>query len=42
LLEQEGLDGQLGRFDEGAIVEAGEFGAERFLGGLLGGKPFLL
>src|SRR4029450_1033544 len=38
LLEQDGLDGQLGRFDEGAVVEAGEFGAECLLGGLLGGE----
>src|SRR5829696_8987466 len=38
LLEQEGLDGQLGRLDKGAVVEAGELGAERLLGGLLGGE----
>src|SRR4029450_10763603 len=38
LLEEEGFDGQLGRFDEGAVVEAGELGAERLLGGLLGGE----
>src|SRR5512132_2929058 len=38
LLEQEGLDGQLGRLDERPVVEAGEFGAERLLGGLLGGE----
>jgi hypothetical protein len=38
LLEQEGLHGQLGRLDEGAVVEAGELGAERLLGGLLGGE----
>jgi hypothetical protein len=42
LLEEEGRDGQLGGLDEGAVVEAGELGAECFLGGLLVGKPFLL
>src|SRR4029453_731528 len=38
LLEQEGLDGQLGRLDEGTVVEAGQLGPERLLGGLLGGE----
>jgi hypothetical protein len=42
LLEQEGLDGQLGRLDERSVVEAGELGAERLLGGFLVEKPFLL
>jgi hypothetical protein len=38
LLEQEGLDGQFGRLDERAVVEAGELGAKCLLGGLLGGE----
>src|SRR6266487_1496941 len=41
LLEQERLDGQLRRLDEGALVEACELGAERLLGGLLGGEAVL-
>src|SRR5512133_3362769 len=36
LLKQEGLDSQLGRLDEGPVVEAGQLSAERLLGGLLG------
>src|SRR5512132_4405772 len=39
LLEQEGLDSQLGRLDEGPVVEAGQLSTERLLGGLLGGEP---
>ena len=38
LLEQEGLDTQFGRLDEGPVVEARQLGAERLLGGLLGGE----
>ncbi len=38
LLKQERLNGQLGRLDEGPAVEAGQLGAERLLGCLLGGE----